>query len=92
MYPYLYLESLTYDGIGDFIASAVEKSEDSPLYLLGRAAVYIDVAAALGRISPLEALELRTVVAIHAGMIDAGSLEFQKAPDNDPTGSPIKPL
>ena len=30
MEPCLNLESLTYDGIGDFISSAVEKSETAP--------------------------------------------------------------
>lgn len=30
MEPRLYFENLSYDGIGDFIASAVEKSESAP--------------------------------------------------------------
>lgn len=70
MEPWLHIESLTYDGIGDFITSAVEMSEGAPLFLLGRAAAYIDVAAALGRVTRLEAMELRTIVAMYAGMYD----------------------
>lgn len=67
----LSLESLTYDGIGDFITSAVEKSETAPLYLLGKAAAYVDIAAALYKLAPLEAMELRTIIAVHAGVLDS---------------------
>lgn len=66
MEPRLTLESLTYDGIGAFITSAVEKSETAPLYLLGKAAAYVDIALALGRISRPVASELRTIIIIHA--------------------------
>lgn len=66
---YLSIENLTYDGIGDFISSVVESSEDSPLYLLGKAAAYVDIAAAFDCISRMEALELRTIIAVHAGMM-----------------------
>lgn len=70
MEPRLTLESLTYDGIGDFISSAVEKSEAAPLYLLGKAAAYVDIALALGRISHMVASELRTIIAVHVGILD----------------------
>jgi hypothetical protein len=70
MEPCLNLESLTYDGIGDFISSAVEKSETTPLYLLGKAAAYVDIALALGRISHMVASELRTIIVIHASVND----------------------
>lgn len=70
MEPRLTLESLTYDGIGAFITSAVEKSETAPLYLLGKAAAYVDIALALGRISRPVASELRTIIIIHASVND----------------------
>lgn len=70
MEPRLSIENLSYDGIGDFISSVVESSEAASLYLLGKAAAYVDVAAALGSVSRLEALELRTIIAVHAGVLD----------------------
>lgn len=70
MEPRLSIENLSYDGIGDFISNAVESSEAAPLYLLGKAAAYVDVAAVLGSVSRLEALELRTIIAVHAGVLD----------------------
>lgn len=79
MEPCLSLESLTYDGIGDFIASAVEKSGTSPLYLLGKAAAYVDIALALGRISRPVALELRTVIIVHASVNDNRPFEYWEA-------------
>lgn len=79
MEPCLSLESLTYDGIGNFITSAVEKSETAPLYLLGKAAAYVDIAAALDCISRLEALELRTVIIVHASINDNRPFEYWEA-------------
>ncbi len=76
MEPRLYFENLSYDGIGDFIAEAVEKFESVPLYLLGKAAAYVDIAAMLGRVSRLEALELRTIIAVHAGIAEAKPAEY----------------
>lgn len=79
MEPRLYFENLSYDGIGDFIASAVEKSEAVPLYVLGKAAAYVDIAVNLGRVSRLEAVELRTIIAVHAGMADPKPFEYWEA-------------
>lgn len=79
MEPRLYFDSLTYDGIGDFIAAAVEKSEGVPLYLLGKAAAYVDIAAIMGRITRLEAMELRTIIAVHAAMSDPKPAEYCEA-------------
>lgn len=70
MEPCLNLESLTYDGIGDFITRAVEKSETAPLYLLGKASAYVDIALSLDCISRPVASELRTIIAVHAGILD----------------------
>ena len=70
MEPCVTIENLSYDGIGDFIAAAVEKSKSVPLYLLGKAAAYTDIADTIGSVSRLEALELRTIIAVHAGMLD----------------------
>lgn len=79
MEPRLYFENLGYDGIGDFIAVSVEKSESVPLYLLGKAAAYVDIAAVLGRVSRLEAVELRTIIAVHAGMAAVKPAEYWEA-------------
>ncbi|WP_295763434.1 hypothetical protein [uncultured Oscillibacter sp.] len=79
MEPRLYFEDLSYDGIGDFIASAVEKSESAPLYLLGKAAAYVDIAAILGRVTRLEAMELRTIIAVHAAMAEPKPAEYWEA-------------
>lgn len=79
MKPCLSLENLSYDGIGNFIASAVEKAETSLLYLLGKAAAYVDIALALGRISRLEAVELRTIIAVYAGMAGRKPFEYWEA-------------
>jgi len=70
MEPCIAIENLSYDGIGDFIAAAVEDSENIPLYLLGKAAAYTDIADTVGSVSRLEALELRTIIAVHVGMLD----------------------
>lgn len=91
MVPWLHIESLTYDGIGDFITSAVETSEGVPLFLLGRAAAYIDIAAALGRVTRLEAMELRTMILVHASINGNLSFEYFEDPQADLAGSPIKP-
>lgn len=88
MEPRLTLESLTYDGIGAFITSAVEKSETAPLYLLGKAAAYVDIALALGRISRPVASELRTIIIIHASVNDTRPFEFWEA---DLPESPSEP-
>lgn len=66
----LCLDDLTYDGIGDYIASVAEIPDGDSLYLLGKSAAYVDIAAALGYISRLEGLELRTLIAVHAGILD----------------------
>lgn len=79
MEPRLYFENLSYDGIGDFIAAAVEKTESVPLYLLGKAAAYVDIAAILGRVTRLEAMELRTIIAVHAAMSDSKPFECCEA-------------
>lgn len=79
MEPRLYFENLSYDGIGDFVAAAVEKSDSTPLYLLGKAAAYVDVAVTLGRITRLEATELRTMIAVYAGMADPKPFEYWEA-------------
>jgi hypothetical protein len=79
MEPRLYFENLSYDGIGDFIAASVEKSASVPLYLLGKAAAYVDIAAVLGRVSRLEAVELRTIIAVHAGMAVVKPAEYWEA-------------
>jgi hypothetical protein len=79
MEPRLYFENLSYDGIGDFIAASVEKSVSVPLYLLGKAAAYVDIAAVLGRVSRLEAVELRTIIAVHAGMAAVKPAEYWEA-------------
>lgn len=94
MEPCLSLESLTYDGIGDFISNAVEKSETAPLYLLGKAAAYVDIALALGRISRPVASELRTIIIVHASVNDNHPFEYWEA--DKPTfqkasQSPAKP-
>ena len=94
MEPRLNLESLTYDGIGDFISSAVEKSETAPLYLLGKAAAYVDIALTLGRISRPVALELRTIIIVHASVNDNHPFEYWEADKptfQKATQSPAKP-
>lgn len=88
MEPRLTLESLTYDGIGAFITSAVEKSETAPLYLLGKAAAYVDIALVLGRISRPVASELRTIIIIHASVNDTRPFESWEA---DLPESPSEP-
>lgn len=75
MEPRLYFENLSYDGIGDFIAASVEKSVSVPLYLLGKAAAYVDIALALGRISLPVASELHTVIIVHASVYDTHPFE-----------------
>lgn len=91
MEPRLTLESLTYDGIGAFITSAVEKSETAPLYLLGKAAAYVDIALALGRISRPVALELRTVIIVHASVNDNRPFEHIESTFQKVSQSPVKP-
>lgn len=64
----LSLDCLTYDGIGDFIVNAAEQANGALLYLLGKAAAYVDIASALGRVSILESAELRATICVYAGM------------------------
>lgn len=66
MREYLEFHELTYDGIGDFIEGADQQDAISPLYLLGKAAAYVDMAYALDRLTRAEALELRTCIAVYA--------------------------
>ena len=88
MEPRLYFENLSYDGIGDFIAASVEKSVSVPLYLLGKAAAYVDIALVLGRISRPVASELRTIIIIHASVNDTRPFEYWEA---DLLESPSEP-
>lgn len=66
MKQYLEFHELTYDGIGDYIESAARQDTVRPLYFLGKAAAYVDMAYALDRITKAEALELRTCIAVYA--------------------------
>ncbi len=92
MEPRLTLESLTYDGIGNFIASAVEESQDVPLYLLGKAAAYVDIALALGSIFPMEAMELRTVIVVYAGILDPAPLVAERLYNMTSPKAPQSPV
>ncbi|MCI8801897.1 MAG: hypothetical protein HFG01_00950 [Oscillibacter sp.] len=42
MKQYLEFDALTYDGIGDYIEKAAQQDETAVLYLLGKAAAYVD--------------------------------------------------
>ncbi len=63
MRPYLDLDALTYDGLGDFIQSAA--SEPDAPFLLGKAAAYVDMAYALDLISQAVAEELLLCVQVY---------------------------
>jgi len=63
---YLELDALTYDGLGDFIQSAAHEAD--ALFLLGKAAAYVDVAYVLELIARSEAEELLLCVQIYRGM------------------------
>lgn len=60
MKEYLEFCELTLDGIEQFIESAAGQNEGNPMYLLGKAAGYVDMAFALERISKKSALELHS--------------------------------
>lgn len=65
MKPYLELSSLSYDMIGDFIEWAAAQDVYDPLFLLGKAAAYVDCAYATGQITEMEAQELLTCVSVY---------------------------
>ena len=67
------------EGLSMAISFAVEKSESSLLYLLCKAAAYVDIAAILGRVTRLEAMEPRTIIAVHAAMAEPKPAEYWKA-------------
>lgn len=67
MKSYLEVSSFSYDTIGDFIEGALKQAVYDPLFLLGKAAAYVDVAYALDFLTKAQALELRTCIAVYAG-------------------------
>ena len=67
MKEYLNFEEWTFDGISAFIESAVNQDTVSPLYLLGKAAAYVDAGFSFGELSESEARELHTRIACYAG-------------------------
>lgn len=67
MRQYLELEEMTFDGISVFIENAVNQETVSPLYLLGKAAAYVDAGFSFGELSEPEARELHARIACYAG-------------------------
>lgn len=66
MKQYLEFDALTYDGIGDYIEKAARQDETAVLYLLGKAAAYVDIAYALEMLPKARARELHTCIAVYA--------------------------
>ncbi len=66
MKPYLDLDALTYDGLGDFIQAAAY--EPDAVFLLGKAAAYVDMAFVLDLIPRAEAEELLLCVQVYRSM------------------------
>lgn len=67
MREYLNFEEWTFDGISAFIESVVNQDTTSPLYLLGKAAAYVDAGFSFGKLSEPEARELHAKIACYAG-------------------------
>ena len=67
MREYLNFEEWTFDGISVFIESAVNQDTISPLYLLGKAAAYVDAGFSFDELSESEARELHARIACYAG-------------------------
>ena len=65
MKQYLELDTLSYNVLGNFIESAVLESRESALFLLGKAAAYIDMAFVLELITQAEAEELLFCVRLY---------------------------
>ncbi len=60
MKPYLEMDALTYDGLGDFIQGAAYDP-----FLLGKAAAYVDMAFLLDLITQAEAGELLLCIQVY---------------------------
>lgn len=65
MRKYLNFEEWTFDGISAFIENAVDQDAISPLYLLGKAAAYVDAGFSFGELSESEARGLHTKIACY---------------------------
>lgn len=65
MKSYLEFSSLSYDTIGDFIEGASDQVVYDPLFLLGKAAAYVDCAYASGLVAEMEAEELLTCISVY---------------------------
>lgn len=59
-------KDLTYERISSYIEDAVNQDAISPLYLLGKAAAYVDISFSLARITESEARQLHDCIAVHA--------------------------
>lgn len=68
MKQYLELNDLSYDVLGGFIEEAARQDSDSVLFLLGKAAAYIDVAFVLELITQAEAEELLLCIQVYQGL------------------------
>lgn len=93
MKPYLEFMELTDFSISLFIEEAAHQKELPPVFLLGKAAGYVDMAYALDRITELQAIELHACIGVYTGIVtrpDAADprscLKVHHSPSSPPRG------
>lgn len=69
MKPYLDFMELTDFSLSMFIEEAAHQKEIPSVFLLGKAAGYVDMAYALDRITELEAIELHACIGVYTGIV-----------------------
>lgn len=69
MKSYLEFMELTDFSISLFIEEAAHQKEIPPIFLLGKAAGYVDMAYILGRITELQAKELLACIGVYTGVV-----------------------